>query len=220
MRAREILMALWLSGGLLAAGRAAPAARGAAVIERWPEAARAAAQAMLDEYGEPEVVSDEALVWRGNGPWKRTVALKAEAEHRFPLPHKDVLIQTINYRVPPDKVDDLARLDGSLIVDRTRGELSSGCGSEAANFLALNLANDVVQGLRTVEQAREELARTLASRPAGKESKRLDRLLFAVANDGTGDPDEAVLTEGKTSEGSPSERLQEEEPPETEGPSR
>ena len=36
--------------------------------------------------------------------------------------------------------------DGSVSVHRTVGEISAKCDFEGANFLALNLANDVITG--------------------------------------------------------------------------
>lgn len=53
-----------------------------------------------------------------------------EIDHSFPMPHKDVLLQVINYRVPPDKFDDLAEYDGSVIVERTKGEIAARCDGE------------------------------------------------------------------------------------------
>ena len=54
-----------------------------------------------------------------------------------------------------DQLDELARFNGSLVAERTRGTLTARCDSEAMNFLAINLANDIVTGKRTVEEARK-----------------------------------------------------------------
>lgn len=119
----------------------------------WPQPARRAADQLVEKYGPPHEVTAHALVWQGNGPWKRTVLHRTGAKHNFPLPHEDVLEQTINYRVPPDKVGALSAYDGSLVVDRTRGELTAYSDSEAENTLMLNLADDIVTGQRTVDEA-------------------------------------------------------------------
>ena len=66
------------------------------------------------------------------------------ADGFFPAPHPDVMKQAIDYRVALDKYDDLAMYDGSVIVERTKGELAARCEMEGANFLAINLAHDVV----------------------------------------------------------------------------
>jgi hypothetical protein len=53
--------------------------------------------------------------------------------------------------VPPDKFDELAEYDGSVIVERTKGEIAARCDLEGANFLALNLAHEIVTGKRSVD---------------------------------------------------------------------
>jgi hypothetical protein len=113
---------------------------------------------MIEKYGQPDEVTAMRLVWHDNGPWKRTIVTKEETDHAFPMPHKDVLEQVIDYRVPTDKVDDLAKYDGSVIVERTKGELSARCDKEEANYLALNLANDVATGKKSPADAREQYA--------------------------------------------------------------
>ncbi len=103
--------------------------------------------------GEPQEVTPRSVSWYDNGPWKRTILYKDGDLHRFPLPHRDVLWQTINYKVPMNKVVALMTYDGSILVDRTRGEVTAHCDSEEANTLILNIANDIVTGEDTVEQA-------------------------------------------------------------------
>jgi hypothetical protein len=51
---------------------------------------------------------------------------------------------------------NLAVFDGSVLVDRTKGEMSARCEGEAANFLALNLADEIVHGKKDVATARNE----------------------------------------------------------------
>lgn len=59
----------------------------------------------------------------------------------------------LRYEVPPAKFDDLAQYDGSVIVERTKGTMSARCDKEEANFLAPNLAHDIVRTNKTVAQA-------------------------------------------------------------------
>lgn len=188
------------------------------IIENWPEAAKSAARVAIDKYGQPEFVSDTQLVWNNNGPWKRTVVFKEETEHLFPVRHKDVLLQTINYKVPVEQFDDLAQFDGSLIIDRTKGELSSRCDKEESNFLALNVANDILTGKRTVEEARRFMADTMAASMAGRTSEYTQKLLFAVSNAGTSDPGETLLKEGESAPLTPAPVP--EQTPEMPGPDR
>jgi hypothetical protein len=148
------------------------------IVQSWPMEAKKAAEMTIRKYGEPDEVTSSRLIWNDNGPWKRTVITKEQTDHAFPMPHKDVLEQVIDYRVPPDKFDELARYDGSVIAERTKGELSARCDKEEANFLALNLAHDVVMGSRSVEQAREYYARAISDLMAGKQDPYVQKLQF------------------------------------------
>ncbi len=119
----------------------------------WPKLSIGLASDLITQYGLPKESTAHELTWYDNGPWKRTVLHREEIEHNFPYPHKDVLEQTVNYRVPVGKIADLVKYDGSLVVDRTRGELTVHCNNEESNTLTLNIADDIVKGDRSVEQA-------------------------------------------------------------------
>jgi hypothetical protein len=162
------------------------------VIQSWPKEAKKSAEMMIQKYGTPDEITAMRLVWHDNGPWKRTIVTKEETDHAFPMPHKDVLEQVIDYRVPTDKVDELAKYDGSVIVERTKGELSARCDKEEANFLALNLANDVATGKKEPEEAREEYAKTIKDLMAGKKDPYVQKLQFA-AQRSAADPDKPAM---------------------------
>ncbi|HUN26185.1 MAG TPA: hypothetical protein VMU67_07740 [Steroidobacteraceae bacterium] len=119
----------------------------------WPVARQKLAAELVAKYGRPNQVSARELMWYENHPWKRTVLYRVGVKHNFPLPHEDVLEQTVEYRVPPAKFSDLASYNGSLVADRTRGELSAHCDSEGQNMTMLNLADDIVTGNRSVDEA-------------------------------------------------------------------
>jgi hypothetical protein len=108
------------------------------------------------------------------------------------MPHQDVLEQVINYRVPPDKFDELARYDGSVIVERTKGTMSARCDKEEMNYLALNLAHDIVIGKRNVEDARAFYAKTAKAFKSGEKHPYTQRLQFRADRSGTADPDKPV----------------------------
>ncbi|HSH38363.1 MAG TPA: hypothetical protein VK993_06230 [Chthoniobacterales bacterium] len=44
--------------------------------------------------------------------------------------------------MPPEKVSELAKFDGSVIVERTKGEVIARCDMESANFLAINMMHE------------------------------------------------------------------------------
>lgn len=119
----------------------------------WPKLCLAVAADLITKYGMPQEVNSRQLAWYDNGPWKRTILHREEVQHNFPYPHKDILEQTVNYKVPAAKLGDLVKYDGSLLIDRTRGELTVHCNNEQSNILTLNIADDLVKGDRTIEQA-------------------------------------------------------------------
>jgi hypothetical protein len=147
-------------------------------IQKWPTESKKAAQTMIQKYGQPDEATASQLTWHDNGPWKRTIVYKEEIEHRFPAPHKDVLEQFVDYQVPADKFDELAMYDGSVIAERTKGELSARCDKEEANILALNLADEVVTGKRSVEDARMYYCEQIMLLKQGQSSPYLSKLRF------------------------------------------
>lgn len=57
--------------------------------------------------------------------WKRVVATRTYYNHEFPVPHIDSVESFIDYRVPPEKATALAQFDGSVVIERTAGEVSA-----------------------------------------------------------------------------------------------
>lgn len=96
-------------------------------------------------------------------------------------------------RVPTDKYDELAAYDGSVIVERTKGEISARCDKEAMNFLALSLANEIVTGSRSVQSARDEYGRQAMAFMNGQPAPHTTGLHFPVSRGGTADPDRSTL---------------------------
>ncbi len=161
-------------------------------LEGWPDTSRAVAERMIEKYGPPTESTPSMLIWQGNGPWKRTVVYREETLHQFPRRHSDVLEQTVNYRVPAKKLGDLEQFDGSLVVNRTKGELSAMSDSEEHNFLLLNLADEIANGKRSVKDARNFAAKTTVLTSAGRTSPYVDKLNFIVPTGDTADPDESI----------------------------
>ena len=158
-------------------------------IAGWPEPSRKAAREMGNKYGAPDEITETQLVWHERGPWKRSILSRDGTPHDWPSPHVDVLEQVVDLRVDPQRADDIARFDGSVIVERTKGELSARCGGEAANFLAINLARDVAMGTRTVQNARAFYEQAMAAAAEGNEPAEMEQLVFADPQGETADPD-------------------------------
>jgi hypothetical protein len=162
------------------------------VTRNWPVDSKSAVLEMTDKYGAPDEVTLSQLVWNQRGPWKKSIVSRDPIHHEWPSPHEDVLEQVIDYRVPPEKLSDIGRFDGSVMVERTKGEVSARCGGESANFLALNLTRDLVDGTRSVDDARHFYEVTMKAYKAGQKSEYMTSLRFAPTPYAAADPDRAA----------------------------
>ncbi len=162
------------------------------IIKDWPTAAKLGAQQMMAQYGPPNEGTPTKLLWFDRAPWKRIQCTSDQVVHKFPTPHADFLTQYIDYEVPLDKFVELARYDGSCLVDRTSGEAGARCDSEAANFLTINLMHEIVTGARTVDDARAFYSETLSAYCLGERAPHCEGFLFELPKRSPGDPDEPV----------------------------
>lgn len=165
----------------------------AQAIQDWPKPARDAAQEMLRKYGPPAEVAPTRLLWQDNGRWLRTVVHKSPVEHDFPVKHADVLEQVIEYRVPLNFYAPLAVFNGSVVPYRTRGELASTGAGEADNVLSLNLADDIIQGRKNADQARDAMEAAAREMQAGRVPEEAQNLRVIRQQGDTRDPDTAVV---------------------------
>ena len=163
----------------------------------WSDASKMAAMTMKKQYGEPAEKSATMMMWKNTGQWKRTVVYSKEFKHDFPMPHTDVMEQCIDYKVPQEKFNDLAMFDGSVVANRTNGEISARCDKEGANFLAINLANDVIKGNKDVKTARDFYATAVKEMINGGKPAYMQKLQFDVAGGNTEDADKPspIITE-------------------------
>lgn len=182
--------------GLPALAATGPAQPGqdeaAAAIRDWPQSSQAAARQMLEKYGPPAEATATRLTWVGNGSWMQTVVHKSPVAHDFPAKHMDVLEQSVEYRVPLNFYEAIATFDGSVVPHRTRGVLSVDGDREDANILALNLADDIVQGRKSVEQARDAMAAGVRALDAGQTPEDARKLRITRPQGDLSDPDTAV----------------------------
>lgn len=159
-------------------------------MQGWPEKTKEVTAMTITKLGPPSV-TDKLLVWGEKGSWKMTILHREEADHAFPMPHKDVLQQFVDFKVPPDKFDELAKFDGSVVAERTTGHLSARCDKEEANFLAINLAADVAHGKKTADEARDYYARAVKDMLGGKMAPYLKGLQLEPNRGATADADKA-----------------------------
>ncbi|MBA3489496.1 MAG: hypothetical protein H0T78_08120 [Longispora sp.] len=165
------------------------------IIEQWPKAPKKAAERILDHYGPPNEATPTKLLWYQMGPWSRMELTADEVVHNFPTPHTDYLTQYVDYRVPADKAGELIAFDGSVLIDRTAGQIGSRCDHEAYNTLTLNLAVEIIEGRRSVEDARRFYGETAAAYVMGRDAPYAEGLLFTPSAQATADPDEAIIAD-------------------------
>jgi len=173
------------------------------VVDAWPEGSRDVARVMIEKYGEPGRFSDDALVWRENGPWRRSVVYRSGWSHFFGGQDKGYLEQSIGYRVPEDKINALRVFDPRIRVDEISGELSARSESEPINYLALNLAEEIITEKRTVENARAVYRKVSQFYQAGRSSPYLSGFVFTSDNDRYASPVRISTHEDFDSPGNP-----------------
>lgn len=160
------------------------------IIQNWLPMPKKAAEQTIEKYGAPNEALESRLIWYNNGAWKRTIVYRDEVLHNFPSPHTDVIEQFIDYQVPPEKFSELAAFDGSVIVERTKGEVSARCDMEAANILALNLMHDIVTGKCDAEKARKIYSEVTGAYILNQRADYAEKLQFDVPTSDTADADE------------------------------
>jgi hypothetical protein len=164
------------------------------IIAGWPVDSRVIAQSIINEYGEPNEATPSLLVWYNNGPWKKTIVYRDTVKHDFPMPHTDGVEQVIDYAVPMEKACELAAFDGSISFNCTKGEISACCHDEAANFLTLNLAHDIMRDKKDFNKARRFYIESMVAYRQNKPVPYMERLQF-IPDKNTADPDEVVMSE-------------------------
>lgn len=154
----------------------------------WPEESRQAAEVLMEKYGSPAEWTPSHLTWNAVSPFKRISVYREQVTHRFPVLHKDIVEHVISYRIPVERVEELAKFDGSVSYNRTLGELCVRGNDESMNILALNLASDILRGKKDFEEARLEYGRLAVDFLNGNNPKETEALLFAGQNE-TADAD-------------------------------
>jgi uncharacterized protein with HEPN domain len=164
-------------------------------INDWNAMSKKSANLTIEQYGPPNEAIPSRLIWNNNGPWKRTIVYRDEIPHDFPQPHTDVIEQVINYKVPPEMFNELAKFDGSIIVEKTRGEVSSRCDMEAANFTAINVMHDICTGTLNAEKGRELLCEVMSAHMMNRPAPYAEKLQFDVPTEEKFDTDIVMIAD-------------------------
>ena len=151
MNSMRIGLALAL--GLFAAGANAAQTEAERATLGWPEASRKTAAAMVEKYGQPDAYTPTRVEWRDRGAFKR---IAVNGTPNAP----GVLENTVAYAVPADGIGLLSLRDCYVVPDKGAAELTAYGASEDRNVRGLDLAEKVLRGELSVEQARKKTRRT------------------------------------------------------------
>jgi hypothetical protein len=163
------------------------------IISGWEKKQRKETKKTMEKYGVPEGVTERRLMWYDADPWKRIEIFRDATQHKFPAPHPDFFEQFIDYQVPSDKADELTAYDGSVMFERTTGVMSARCHTEWANFVALNLADDIVSGGKSVTAARQDYANIVKRKMKGESPAYTEGFQFELPEGDQGDPDKVTI---------------------------
>ncbi|WP_367872224.1 DUF4142 domain-containing protein [Luteolibacter sp. Populi] len=177
-------------------GRAASAEGVEQIVASWPERPQLGARTLIAKYGSPDGVTEDMLVWKDQGPFKKICISKEEHAHDFPKPHTDFMQHTVALKIPADKASELTKYDGSVTFDRTQGEISARCDVEGHNLLSLNLAHDIISGKLNAEQAREKFGEIVKQETAGEKPDYTMKLQFEPSEAATARDADVTTIEG------------------------
>lgn len=156
-----------------------------AAIKDWPKEVQSQARMLIERYGQPATATATELVWNDNGPWRKTTLRREGFTQATMGKDRDHLEQVISYQVPKGKVAEIKRFDKRIEVNEAANELISRADSESMNYLALNLADDIVKGQRSVQGARVFYQKVKMLERSGKSSPYLDGFIFTMDKAGT-----------------------------------
>lgn len=154
-------------------------------IKDWPKETQAQARMLIERYGQPATADAKELVWNDNGPWRKTTLRREGFTQTTMGKDRDHLEQVISYKVPSGKVAEIKRFDKRIEINEAANELISRADSESMNYLALNLADDIAKGQRSVQGARVFYQKVKMLERAGKSSPYLDGFIFTMDKTGT-----------------------------------
>lgn len=166
------------------------------IISDWDDKKAETARTMMEKYGDPDEAVPSRLMWHqkdDDSPWKHTYVYRDSYQHKFPVEHEDYLEQAIELHIPPHHYDDVAKFDGSVILERTRGEVKARCDKEEMNYLAINLTHELAFTSMTVEEARHAYAEDAMAFMNGEEPERTQGFQFEMPHDEERDPDTTIV---------------------------
>jgi hypothetical protein len=149
-----------------------------AIISQWPDYSRELAGIIIDEYGAPDEVEPSQLTWMASPPWRKVTVFRDPVSAQHPA----LLLRAVSYRVPFERWRALVAFGHGIDYDPVNEQLSARTDNEETNYLALNLADDVVRGQLSALEAAEFYDRTMSLLYAGKTTSYTTKLHFPTSS--------------------------------------
>jgi len=127
-------------------------------LDNWEhEDAKDYAEELIEEYGEPDVETNNMVLWNGKiSEFDQTYVKDESIPHCCPKPHKDFVYSTMEIDIPEDLMEAVAKASESIIVDQLKNEVTARCGDIYANAITLGFVQKLVDGKIKPEDSEEE----------------------------------------------------------------
>jgi hypothetical protein len=162
------------------------------IMKEWSVGPRQAAQQIRSKYGEPSEGSMHMLAWENKDPWRRIEVRNEEVEHKFPKKHTECTLFTLEHSFPSEKTKDLVELNGSMLFDKTKGQVIIRAKDEQTAITELNIANNLAQGVLSLEDAKQLAAQEIQKVEQALPSQYSQKLAFRPKK--SADPGEPVTS--------------------------
>ena len=130
-------------------------------LDSWEhEDAKEYAKKLIEDHGEPDVVTGKMVLWEdGISEFDKVYVKDESIEHDSPKPHRDYVYSTMTIDVPEELMEAVAKASESIIVDQLKNEVTARCGDITANAITLGFVQKLVDGEIKPEDAAEEYKR-------------------------------------------------------------
>lgn len=146
----------------------------------WPQSSIVAAKELITKYGNPTEVTSDKLIWRNFAPFKEIIVHRNLYSSYFPLLHQNAVEHVIDYKAASDRVTNVWNYNGSVVLDRTQGQMSSFGPNEEMNVLSMNLTHKIMSGEINEDRAKVIHGQETLDFLNGEKSSLTQSLLFGT----------------------------------------
>lgn len=127
-------------------------------VTTWPVETRRFVTTNFETFGAPVAATNEFVVWHNAGPWEKVMVTNQAYDNTVLVGGpKEFMTTWLTMDVPAAKACDLMRFNPSIMVNQTAHQVGVMSSSQEMAFATFNLAHEIIQGSRTVEDAQRQL---------------------------------------------------------------